>query len=175
VAPLISEAGQSAIVVPVYDADCAVSPWRQRYDRSALLGMPAHITVLYPFLDEPLLTGQVLERLRQDAAMSSAIEIRFSRMARFPGYLYLKPEPVEGLRALICQFADRWPQTPRYGEAQQPIVPHLTVAESTNAVLDVVEKELESRLPFSAVLNSIELRVFDGQRWRIKEQFLLSA
>jgi hypothetical protein len=53
------------------------------FDRSAAYGMPAHITVLYPFLPEPLLTGAVLERLRRDSGVQPVAEIRFERMRVF--------------------------------------------------------------------------------------------
>jgi len=44
----------SALVVLVPEADHLVKPSRDRYDPSAATGMPAHITMLYPFkpLDE---------------------------------------------------------------------------------------------------------------------------
>jgi len=164
--------GQSAIIMPVSAADHVVSYWRRRYNQSAQFGMPSHSTVLYPFLDEHSITDQTLASLRQDAAMYSIIKINFQRVASFPGYLYLDPEPADWLRLLISRFADRWPQTPRYGVSQhQKIVPHLTVAEGTDNVLDEVRRELEPELPFAATLDRVELCIFDGQHWCVKEQF----
>jgi hypothetical protein len=43
------DAGESAIIVPVPAVEPLVSQWRQRFDVSARHGVPAHITVLYPF------------------------------------------------------------------------------------------------------------------------------
>ena len=43
------EPGRSAVVVPGPAVESAVSSWRDRLDRSAAQGMPAHITALYPF------------------------------------------------------------------------------------------------------------------------------
>ena len=62
------ETGRSAIVVPVPDAEPAVGTWRARYDSSAAFGMPAHITVLYPFLPEDRLTQDVVDRLTEICA-----------------------------------------------------------------------------------------------------------
>jgi hypothetical protein len=38
---------ESALVVP--EAEPLVKPFRDRYDPSAAAGVPAHITLLYPF------------------------------------------------------------------------------------------------------------------------------
>ena len=42
--------GTSALVVTVPAAERAVGPWRLHYDPSAAAGMPAHVTVLFPWL-----------------------------------------------------------------------------------------------------------------------------
>ena len=41
---------ESALVVLVPEAEAIVGRLRQRYDPSAAVGMPAHITLNYPFL-----------------------------------------------------------------------------------------------------------------------------
>jgi hypothetical protein len=51
--------GQTALIVPVPEADPAVAEWRDRYDRSAPMGVPAHISVLVPWIPEPELTDPV--------------------------------------------------------------------------------------------------------------------
>ena len=45
------EVGRTALIVPVPEAELLVSPVRLRYDSSASLGVPAHVTVLSPFQD----------------------------------------------------------------------------------------------------------------------------
>ena len=42
--------GESALLVAVPAAEPAVAAHRSRLDTSAAVGVPAHITVLYPFL-----------------------------------------------------------------------------------------------------------------------------
>jgi hypothetical protein len=46
---------ESALVILVPEAEAVVGRLRQRYDLSAAVGMPTHITLNYPFL--PGLTG----------------------------------------------------------------------------------------------------------------------
>jgi hypothetical protein len=41
---------QSAVLVPVPEAERAVSRHRARLDAAAALGVPAHVTVLFPFV-----------------------------------------------------------------------------------------------------------------------------
>jgi hypothetical protein len=41
--------GRTALIVAVEEAEIAVSELRLRYDPSASLGVPAHVTVLFPF------------------------------------------------------------------------------------------------------------------------------
>ena len=41
---------ESALVILVPEAEPVVGRLRQRYDPSAAVGMPAHITLNYPFL-----------------------------------------------------------------------------------------------------------------------------
>jgi hypothetical protein len=40
----------SAVLVPVPEAERVVSRYRARLDGAAALGVPAHVTVLYPFV-----------------------------------------------------------------------------------------------------------------------------
>ena len=51
---------QSAFVVPVPEAEPWVKDLRERYDPIAAVGMPAHITVLFPFIPPDLLTDNDL-------------------------------------------------------------------------------------------------------------------
>jgi hypothetical protein len=40
---------ESALVVLVPEAEAATKPFRDQYDPAAAAGVPAHITLLYPF------------------------------------------------------------------------------------------------------------------------------
>jgi len=43
-------AGETGVVVPVPAAAAVVGHWRKRYDTSAPLGVPPHVTICYPFV-----------------------------------------------------------------------------------------------------------------------------
>jgi 2'-5' RNA ligase len=164
--PMPSKAGQTAVVVPVPSAEPVVSVWRNRFDRSASQGMPAHITALYPFLPQERATGPVLATLKTICAQLPALDVVFRGAARFPGVLYLDPEPADELRRLTAAIAGRWPQAPPYGGAFEEVIPHLTVAHGVqDSVLAEIEIDVVRGLPLSARLVEACLYVFDGARW----------
>jgi len=74
--------------VPVPAAEPLVSVWRERFDGSAAQEMPAHITTLYPFLDEDRLTDDVLAQLCELCAELPDLDVVFRRTGRFPEVLY---------------------------------------------------------------------------------------
>ena len=53
---------QSAFIVHVPQAEACVADLRERFDASSGLGVPAHITVLVPFMSPELITAEVLAR-----------------------------------------------------------------------------------------------------------------
>lgn len=164
------ERGEAAVAVPVPAAEPLVSSWRERFDSSARHGIPAHVTVIYPFLHESLLSASVLNGLRAECAETAPFEVSF-RVGRFPGVLYLAPEPTTGFRELTARFVERWPEAPPYGGKYKDPVPHLTVAdEVSDAVLDTVERDLQPKLPLRTTVDAAELYVFDGERWQVRER-----
>jgi len=54
---------RSGLIVEVPEAEPAVARWRAQLDPLAAQGVPAHVTVLYPFLPVTEIDGQVRSRL----------------------------------------------------------------------------------------------------------------
>ena len=63
VLPVASPGPQSALIIEVPEAEPAVARHRERLDPSAALGIPAHITLLYPFLPPAAVSSPVLAEL----------------------------------------------------------------------------------------------------------------
>ncbi|MFF3253146.1 2'-5' RNA ligase family protein [Actinacidiphila glaucinigra] len=169
-------AGETALIVKVPEAEPVVGGWRERFDVSAEAGVPAHVSVLYPFLNQDRIDDQVLGVLGELFGSHRAFDLRFGRCGRFPGVLYLAPEPDEQFRALTLAVADRWPEAPPYGGRFAEVVPHLTVVDGQEpSVLDALEAELASRLPVATHVSSVQLLVFDGIVWREQADFALRA
>jgi len=56
---------ESAFAVNVPEAEPYVGALRERFDPSAALGVPAHITVLYPFMSPEKISEAVLGDIRR--------------------------------------------------------------------------------------------------------------
>jgi len=156
----------SAVIVAVPEAEPVVGELRLRHTHDAPLGVPAHVTLLFPFVpaeraDEA--EGQLAELLRGHAPFDGT----FARTARFPDVLYLAPEPAERFSALTEAIAAEWPEHPPYEGVHETVIPHLTVAESEDgALLDTIAAEVEPRLPIRTHVSEATLIVEDEEgRW----------
>ncbi|MFB7513260.1 2'-5' RNA ligase family protein [Streptomyces sp. NPDC056144] len=168
------QAGQTALIVRVPEAEPSVGRWRERCDPSARAGVPAHVTVLFPFLNASVVDAGVRTALAEVLGGHPAFELRFAHCGRFPGVLHLSPEPAEPLRRLTETVAARWPEAPPYGGRHANVVPHLTVAlGQEDATLEEIEADLAGRLPFTCRVSSVELIVHDGETWQVRESFAL--
>ncbi|MGW5001161.1 2'-5' RNA ligase family protein [Streptomyces hydrogenans] len=168
------QAGRTALVVRVPEAEAAVGAWRERFDPAARAGVPAHITVLFPFLDESRTDAGVHSALADLLGGHPAFDLRFERCGRLPGVLHLAPEPDKPLRQLTEAVVGRWPEAPPYGGRHAEIIPHLTIAQGQDdSVLDEIEADLDTRLPFTARVSSVALLVHDGTTWGERASFAL--
>ncbi|MGA4995080.1 2'-5' RNA ligase family protein [Nonomuraea bangladeshensis] len=167
-------AGETALLAVVEEAEPLVGPWRRRFDAVAAAGVPAHVTVLVPFLDLDRLDAATMDDLRALIGERGPFTVRFDRCGRFPDALYLAPTPDRPFRELTEAVAARWPEAPPYGGRFADIVPHLTVAHHQEEhVYDEVEATLTARLPLAASVTSITLFVSDGDRWHRRAEFPL--
>jgi 2'-5' RNA ligase len=158
-----------------------------RHVASAEAGVPAHVTVLAPFLASERMTDEVLGELGGLLAARPAPRVRFTHTARFapsgaaPGVLYLDPEPAGELRGLTRAVVARWPEAPPYGGLHAEIVPHLTVAIADEATLDAIEAKLTGALGggvgggLAATLDQAAVYVHAGERWRAVATLPLGA
>jgi len=158
--------GQTALLVKVPEAEPLVKSWRDRFDPAAAAGVPAHVTVLVPFLSRSAIGPEVTAELRRIFARYPAFGIEFLECRRFPDVLYLAPQPETQFRALTSAVAAQFPEAPPYGGQFDDVVPHLTVAHGQEVnVLDKIEAELSPRLPVSAAISAVHLVTFTGEQW----------
>jgi 2'-5' RNA ligase len=152
--------------VTVPEAEPVVGDWRLRCTLDAPAGIPAHVTVLFPFV-EPDRLGEVEGRLAEIVAGTPAFDLVFTRTARWPEILYLEPDPADPFVALTRAIEREWPDQPPYGGAHETIVPHLTVAESEDSgLLDRIAAEVRPRLPIETRVRETRLFVEDHEgRW----------
>jgi 2'-5' RNA ligase len=120
--------GESAIIVPV-QVPVAVNRLRDRMDPSAAQGVPAHVTLLYPFMAPAGLKDDVRRRIEQIIAMEPAFPFTLGSVHRWPNVVYLAPKPADPFRRLTNALAEAFPDYPPYEGAHEDVVPHLTIAQ----------------------------------------------
>jgi hypothetical protein len=167
------------LVVLVPEAEAAVKPFRDRYDPSAAVGMPAHITLLYPFKPLDEIDEGVLDELRHCFTRFAPIAFSLGAIRRFPvEVLYLAPEPDEPFRQLTSAIWGRYPQTPPYGGKWSDIVPHLSVAWlADERQLDAIASEFvaasREKLPIQATASEVALMDNRSGHWQVRATFCL--
>jgi hypothetical protein len=161
--------GQTAVIVPVPALDPVVAHWRAKYDRSAPLGVPAHVTICVPFVPLAILDRAELARI---AARTGPLRVRFATLAEFPGVLYAEPEPASPFEDLTRALARRWPEYPPYGgQFGGDVIAHLTIAEGGD--LAAIRADVEARLPRETTLPVAWLLEFGGGRWNVVDELPL--
>ena len=119
--------GESAIIVPV-NVPVGVNRLRERMDPSAPDGVPAHITLIYPFMPPSELKDDVRTRVEQIVASEPAFPFVLGAVRRWPNVVYLEPRPDDPFRRLSAALAAAFPDYPPYEGAYEDVVPHVTVA-----------------------------------------------
>ena len=145
---------RTALIVPVPEAAAYYQPGN---------GVPAHVTVLFPFLEPEAIDEDALAAV---LTPFPAFEFTLDRFERFEdGTPWLHPSPPTRFVDLTAAVWQRWPECPPYGGAFDEIIPHVTVT-----VGDVP-------LPIAcraAAVALIEESEEDG-RWSERRSFLLQG
>ena len=169
------------MLVPVSEAERVVSPHRARLDGAAALGVPAHVTVLYPFVPPSAITPSVVEALAGAVASVSAFGCEFGDTAWFgEDVLWLAPRPSAPFLALTRAVGAAFPGYLPYGGAHPDPVPHLTVGERPAggvAELRAAEAAVRPRLPVRAQVSRVWLMAgsLSPGSWRTLAEFPLGT
>jgi 2'-5' RNA ligase len=166
---------ESALIVPVPEAEPYVQRHRFRHDSVALQGVPAHITVLYPFMTPDDIADSVTDAVREVLEHFPEFSFRLTRLGQFPeGATYLAPEPAEPFVDLTKAITERFPAYLPYGGAYADLIPHLTVAQSPDAPATELT-EINRHLPIECVARETWLMAEDeDDRWRTRSRFTLA-
>ena len=164
--------------MPIPEAEDLVAGFRAQYDPSAAAGVPAHVTLLYPFKPPAELTADVLQNLADLFSQFSPFSVSFPEARRFPGALYLAPTPAEQFRLMTERVTERFPETPPYGGQFVEVIPHLTIADIGDArQLERISRDFdiaaEGRLPIQAGVSEIALWDNQSGRWQFRRTFAL--
>lgn len=143
--------GDSVLLVQVPEAEPVVRRHRLRLDPVTEMGVPAHVTALFPFVAVDDLNDEVLDRVASAAAQHPAFSYDFRTTGWFEGAaLWLAPHDPSPFVRLTEDLAKAFPEHPAYGGEFDGVTPHLTVARwTTRDELKRVERELLELLPVS--------------------------
>ena len=152
--------------MPVPEAGPRVSELRLEHDPTAALGVPAHITILFPFappdaVDEASV-ADVLAPFR-------AFRFELASLEHFgDDVTYLAPRPAQPFVELIAAVTARWPEYPPYEGTVDTVIPHLTIGyRPLDVSIDV---------PIACVAQEVVLIEEDGDgRWDTRRRFALQG
>ena len=93
---------ESVLLIPVPEAEGVASPWRDKYDPVMKLGVPAHITLIYPFLKPDLIDERVINQLADFFINVPDFEFSLTGIGTFPqGVIFIQPYPKKPLIDLV--------------------------------------------------------------------------
>jgi len=171
---------QSVLAILVPEAEPLVESFRNIFDPSALEGMPAHITINYPFLPMAEDSSDAIPALHELFAGFHSFAYSLVAVKRFPWVAYLEPNPSQPFIDLIQAVAKRFPQSPPYGGTFAEIIPHLTVAEAKSEIL--IERigwqfarTCDGKLPIKAVAKEVWLLDNKPGTWTKRTSFSLKG
>ena len=131
---LIPDAGpgwETALLLPVPAAEPAVSRHRAQLDEAARDGVPAHITVLYPFVPPAGISKPLLASLGRLFAGFAAFEFTLDRVGWFgEEVVWLGPRDPAPFSPLTSAAFTAFPCCPPYGGQHAEVIPHLTIGHA---------------------------------------------
>jgi len=134
---------RSALIIEVPEAEPLVHRWRVHYDPVAARGVPAHITVLYPFVEPEACDESTLEEVQRAVVGAEPFDYELVRVDGFPGVIWLRPEPDEPFKDLTKRLAAAFPDHPPYEGLIDEPQPHVTTAMVS---FGIDQAELASRI-----------------------------
>ncbi len=167
--------------MPVPEAEEAVAGLRDRLDRAATLGVPAHVTILYPFVPPAVMSSDVLDAVAAAVASVRAFDCVLARTSWFGrDVLWLAPEPDEPFRALTRAAHAAFPRYPPFGGIYPDVVPHLTIGDRPVGgprALDAAEADVTPALPVRVHVTHAWLMTGSQAvaSWRIAARFPLAT
>ena len=143
------EPTETALVVPIPSLQDFVAKWRPRVDAIAPTGVPAHVTLLYPFLDPPAISP-VIDELEAFFAAQPGFSYSLDTIGWFDDeVVYVNPTPSESFQKLTDLIEARWGLPPYGGNIPDP-VPHVTIGYSgTEEDMQGVANAAKTLLPIN--------------------------
>jgi 2'-5' RNA ligase len=156
---MASQRPHSALIIEVPEAEPAVRHHQEHLDTSAPLGIPAHITILFPFMPPETIDPPTLIRLGQLFADVSRFRFRLDHTDWFgDDVLWLAPRNPRPFRALTQRVFRAYPAFPPFEGQFDDVIPHLTIGHG-HPLNDMrtAEDSVRGRLPIEASATAVTL------------------
>ena len=180
-AAALAGATETAVLVLVPEAEAAVAEHRAHLDMAASWGVPAHMSVIYPFVPPADVDDDVLARLAGAVGTVPTFDCAFPRTAWFgDDVLWLAPEPAAPFRELVAAVVREFPAHLPYGGLYDEPIPHLTVGELRLGSADelaAAERAVHPHLPIRARVDRAVLLAGRPEpgAWRPVAEFSLGS
>jgi 2'-5' RNA ligase len=154
-----------------------VDRYRRRLDPSSRYEMPAHVTVLYPFVPPAAVDAGLLGELAGLFAGIDGFDFTLSEVRWFEKrVVYLAPSPEERFRAMTAAVSARFPDYPPYEGEFDDVVPHVTIGEDApHRLMQLAGWLARRQLPITGRVSEVWLMTIgDGAPlYRLKQAFPL--
>jgi 2'-5' RNA ligase len=169
----------SALIVPIPGTASIVDEYRATMDPSHALGVPPHVTVLFPFASPDDIGDAGVARLRDEIRSLPRFAATFAGVDWFgEDVVWLRPVDDTGFRRLTETAHRLFPSFAPYGGAYEDAVPHLTIGMAPTATPEILRDAaaaITPSLPISAVVNEVHYGVFTGASgsWHVQHRLPL--
>ena len=94
-----------------------------------MAGLPAHVTILFPFIPMDSVDPSVGAALAELAASEEPFRARFDKVRLQDAMIWLMPRQQKPFLTLTAAAVRRWPAYPPYLGVFDTLIPHLTLVE----------------------------------------------
>ena len=173
--PALQPSPDSALILRI-QLPPGLGALRTRHVPDAAEGVPAHVTLLYPFATPASTSVEVLDSVAAIVREHREWSMTLAAQGRWPDALYATVEPDGPVRTLQADLAAAFPMLPLYGDPGVRFEPHVTIVEGPG-VADpaVLDDPAWGELPAAREVAEIQLIVRERGRWRIATAFPLGS
>lgn len=172
-----SPGAPSALIAEIPAAEPVIGRWREQLDANTSLGIPAHVTVTYPFVPAGDINALIRQRLTELFGPVPSFGFVLDHVDWFEAEtLWLGPRDPAPFRALTDRVFAEFPAYPPFAGQYDEVIPHLTVGHRQPvAGLRAAEAAIRPQLPIEGVVRAVSLWTQESdQRWRRTATFDLA-
>jgi 2'-5' RNA ligase len=166
---------KSAILIPFPELDESVDEWREALDPSQVRGIPAHVTLLFPFVNPTELSSDLASDLGEYFSSIAALDVVFKSMAWFDDrVVYLEPSPAEAFVDMTRRLLAAYPSCRPYGGKFDEPIPHLTLGDGAPLEsMRLAEDAVREKLPIATRATEAWLMTggMNANSWSLRQRF----